>query len=211
MNYIEQAEQANVGPYIWGGNRKVMLTAPGLHTKGNFPEIELVARSLSFINRYTGHTLRPISVAEHSLLVVAIANHLFGDLPDLERAEVLLACLMHDAHEAFTGDISTPLKRILGNTVKQFEAEVERALWVDYGIEDLMDKHKQRVKLCDLTALAIEKRDLLPDSGDWPILNGIETIPGVQLQVSQYPVPASIAALFVEGYNELQGILAKLS
>lgn len=66
-----------------------------------------IAVSLSRLARFTGHTRGGIiSVAQHSVLVA-----------DLVRLQVpgsdyyLPPALLHDAHEAYTGDINTPMAR----------------------------------------------------------------------------------------------------
>lgn len=68
---------------------------------GNTPRIEAIAHSLAQINRF-GHASRPYSVAEHSLLVCEIVKSMGLD------CHAQRAALMHDAHEAFTGDVATP-------------------------------------------------------------------------------------------------------
>lgn len=67
-----------------------------------------IVHALSLICRFGGHTSEHYSVAQHSLLVARILAAL-GASP-----EVQLAGLMHDAHEAYIGDIPTPIKIALG-------------------------------------------------------------------------------------------------
>uniref|UniRef100_A0A183CQZ1 HD family hydrolase n=1 Tax=Globodera pallida TaxID=36090 RepID=A0A183CQZ1_GLOPA len=73
-----------------------------------FPEtseftIEDVALALSRINRYTGHTRFPYSVAQHCVL---------GSL-QFKDPKMALEFLLHDTSEAFMGDVATPLKMML--------------------------------------------------------------------------------------------------
>lgn len=70
------------------------------------PCLPSIARALSHINRYTGH-VGQYSVAQHSVLVAR-------SLPIKYR----LSGLLHDAHEAYIGDVSSPLKRHLPEYVK---------------------------------------------------------------------------------------------
>lgn len=58
----------------------------------------MIAESLSKINRFSGHVRQPWSVASHCLLVEALCRS------DFRRGWALL----HDAHKAFIGDITTP-------------------------------------------------------------------------------------------------------
>lgn len=67
-------------------------------------DIRDIAHSLSQICRYTGHTRLFYSVAQHSLLV---SEKLPGG-----PAEKLVG-LLHDAAEAYTNDLASPLKRWL--------------------------------------------------------------------------------------------------
>ena len=80
-------------------------------------DIGHIAHSLAQINRFTGHASRPYSVAEHSLLVCDIAERYFG--LDVHGQ---LAALLHDAHEAYTTDLSTPAKAEVGGGWRTFEA-----------------------------------------------------------------------------------------
>ena len=71
--------------------------------------IEDIAAGLSNICRYAGQCSGFYSVAEHSLLVSEVAfDHAY-------------AALMHDAAEAFIGDVTRPLKQLLPD-FKRIEA-----------------------------------------------------------------------------------------
>lgn len=58
----------------------------------------MIAEALSKINRFTGQTRLPWSVASHSLLVEALCP----------TYPLKGWALLHDAHEAFIGDITSP-------------------------------------------------------------------------------------------------------
>lgn len=66
---------------------------------------EEIGGALARINRFAGRTPAPWSVAAHSVLVSRLAQ------ADAERAWGL----MHDAHEAFIGDIISPAIEFLAN------------------------------------------------------------------------------------------------
>lgn len=139
--------------------------------------IEDIAHHLALINRFTGATVRPYSVAEHSLLVAEI----------LERANVtnpmaLRAALLHDAHEAITGDIASPLKCYLGNSYRIVEQGVVYAIEQHFGIAKAARQHAIVIKHADLVALATERRDLMPQhEAEWDILRGIEPVDWIDL------------------------------
>jgi len=161
-------------PALFAGDRYVYFDR--LEEPDAFPDIELTAHALSQINRFNGHTFRPYSVAEHSLLVTAIAvKNYVDDLDGQQITELALACLMHDAHEAFIGDMASPLKWILGEPWYELEGRVERAVRTHFGVLKASDDWREQVKQCDLIALATERVYLMPQAkGEWPALAGVE-------------------------------------
>jgi len=162
-----------------------MLTATGTTVDLRNPQAATIstldiAHSLALTNRFTGHTLRPYSVAEHSLLVEEIMSREFGPMPPA----ALLAALVHDAHEAYLGDISTPLKQALPSWALE---DVESRLWMavqhHFHTRAASRDYASIIKRCDLMALAMERRDLLPPGGaPWPLLEGVEACTWVTLQ-----------------------------
>lgn len=153
-----------------------MLTVTGANFDLRNPQAASVstldiAHSLALTNRFTGHTSRPYSVAEHSLLVEEIMCREYGPLPPA----ALLAALVHDAHEAYLGDISTPLKQALGAwNLEAVEGPVWHAVQQHFGTRAASRDYASLIKRCDLMALAMERRDLLPPCGpEWPLLDGV--------------------------------------
>ena len=159
MNHSPWILTANGATYYLGGPR----------TSANEHQPADIAHALACINRYTGHTRRPYSVAEHSLLCMEIAQYL--DLPPV----VQLACLMHDAHEAYTGDCASPAKHALGSSWDVFERAHASHLRRWFGLSTTFLAHRAAIKSIDLMAQATERRDLMPwdeaSSEPWPILD----------------------------------------
>ena len=128
-----------------------------------------VAHSLAQINRFTGHARRPYSVAEHSLLVLDIIEHLFAPA----NVHCRLAALMHDAHEAYAGDMASPMKRTMGEAWTTVEARLERTLRTAWVLHTAAHDHRDVIRQADLIALATEREQLMPKgqlrhSALWP-------------------------------------------
>ena len=149
----------------------------GMGQQLNEPSIKEIAHALAQINRFTGHAMRPYSVAEHSLLVSSIAAS-EGASPVQQ-----LAALLHDAHEAYVGDVSSPAKWAIGQPWESFEHYQEHSVHNALGMRSTMAANRARIKRWDLIALATERRDLLKwdagSSAPWRILDtpGQEVLP----------------------------------
>src|SRR3989344_3806442 len=91
--------------------------------------VEDIAHALSLVCRFGGHVRFHYSVAQHSLYV---SNHV--DDHGAGGQDVLIA-LLHDAAEAYIGDVVWPLKQateMLGYRV--VEERVERAVFERFGL-----------------------------------------------------------------------------
>lgn len=114
-----------------------------------------VAIALSRIPRFLGHTRgAPYSVALHSLLVAGFAL----TARDTPRTAVL--ALLHDAHEAYTGDTTRPMQRALGGEAAEalhgVQDRVQLAILDACGISSPDALERRIVKSCDDRALALE-------------------------------------------------------
>lgn len=109
-------------------------------------EIEDIAHGLSRVARWNGQTSGhwAYSVAQHSLLVEAIASH--QALPERWR----LAALLHDAAEYVVGDLVTPFKAAVGLDYKSLEKRLEAAIRIRFG---------QPATLPERIAAAIKRAD----------------------------------------------------
>jgi len=117
-----------------------------------------IAASLAKLNRWNGHTVRPISVAEHSLLVLEILQREMAQ----HAPHVLLAALLHDAHEAYTGDVITPIKRVLESDWTTFERPHALRVLQRFESAGTMRIYRSLIEECDRIAAATELRDLMP-------------------------------------------------
>lgn len=114
-----------------------------------------VVYALAHINRFGGH-VGPYSVAQHSVLV---AEQL--------RPEWRAYGLLHDAHEAFIGDIPTPLKKLLswrsGDPGLWGLADgIDRAILLAAGLTyPVPQEIAEAVKIADVRVMMTERRDLM--------------------------------------------------
>jgi 5'-deoxynucleotidase YfbR-like HD superfamily hydrolase len=95
-------------------------------------EIEDIAHGLARVARWNGQTVgpHPFSVAQHSLLVEAIAQHTLLELPP----KTALVVLLHDSAEYVIGDIISPFKAVLGDAYKGVEARILAAVMIRFGL-----------------------------------------------------------------------------
>ncbi len=109
-------------------------------------DIDDIAHALSMLCRFTGHTGKFYSVAQHSVLVSSLVP--IGDA---------LVGLMHDATEAYVGDLSSPLKALLPEYKR-----IERGIWLAIADKfSLPPIIPQTVRDADIMALMTERDDLL--------------------------------------------------
>jgi 5'-deoxynucleotidase YfbR-like HD superfamily hydrolase len=69
--------------------------------------------------------------------------------------------LLHDAHEAYVGDVATPQKRLLGELWERHELRVADAVRDRFALPCRPDE-LEIITAADKIALAMEARDLLP-------------------------------------------------
>ena len=121
--------------------------------------IEDIAHALALTNRYGGHTHTPYSVAEHC------ERMSYPELPGDP-----LTNLLHDAAEAYVGDIASPQKQYLRFCMNtqvmgvdySFAATEKRILDVIYEALKIEQIDHSDTKKADLIMLATEVRDLMP-------------------------------------------------
>jgi 5'-nucleotidase len=102
------------------------------------------------------------SVVQHAVLVSKL-------LIKQGRADLALAGLHHDSHEAYVCDLPSPLKRKLEAAGQTLYEEVcdalDEVIATALGIPELSEEGKAAIKAADNQALMIEAAKLLPDCG----------------------------------------------
>lgn len=156
------------------------------------PDIRDIADSLSKLCRYGGHG-RFYSVAQHSVLVSRLC-------PTLEA-------LLHDAHEAYIGDIASPVKwaieAIAPNSVAELDRRIAGHVRRSFGVQPTTSPE---CKAADHKAMAIEYPVVFEGRAlkTWRKVNGIEPDYSVPL-VLMDSVDARTA--FLARFVELTGYL----
>lgn len=163
-----------------------MVTAMGNEVDLRYPNtitITLgdISHHLAQINRFCGACRRPYSVAEHSLLVLDICQRTMH-----MDVHGWMAALMHDAHEAYTNDVSTPAKAEAGEGWRNFEGRMERTVRAAFALHTASHRWAAQIKQADLIALATERAQLLPAAPSlWPCLVHVQPAEWVNLMAPE--------------------------
>jgi hypothetical protein len=138
--------------------------------------------------RFGGQSLEFYSVAQHARSVSYL-------VPE----EHAFAGLMHDAAEAYIGDMVGPLKQLCPD-FKDIEKRVEAAIFAKYGIPLPMDPC---IKHADLRMLRTEQRDLTAGAGrNW---NGLDDWPPLEERIIPW-APDVAAQMWLHRFIEFHGM-----
>ena len=142
-------------------------------------DIADIAHSLGNQCRFTGQCGTYYSVAQHAFECSMVGG------PGATRDEALWL-LLHDAAEAYLGDVASPMKRGLGWLMRtpedsaaglmfagfgEVEATILRAVAARFALPWPMPAIVAEI---DRRMLATERRDLFPPGLVWPKLDGVE-------------------------------------
>ena len=150
-----------------------------------------IARALANQCRFGGHCRVFYSVAQHSVIVSELVEQRGSDVEDV------FAALMHDAAEAYLGDMPHPLKHRspLGAAFKAAEERLEQAIRDHFRIKPGVPEIKQ----ADRALLATERRAFSAETWHWPELEGVEPL---DLDLTAW-TPDEAAQAFARRYAEL--------
>ena len=176
-----------------------------------------IAWSLARTARFNGHTITelPWSVAQHSLLVESL-------MPADSTPHDRLVALLHDGHEAYMGDLVSPLSIAIDLLFRQHDRQTD----VQYGpdpsvwlknIAQLLDNAiftafglspgpvcRLAVKTADVLALRVE-HDLLmsPSRREWSVL---PPAPDPMPHLRPPHPPERAMAVFLDRFHALQAM-----
>ena len=150
-----------------------------------------IARALANVCRFGGHCRSFYSVAQHSVIVSELVEQRGGDVEDT------FAALMHDATEAYLGDMPHPIKHRspLGAAFKAAEDRLEQVLRAHFRIKPDVPE----IKRVDRALLATERRAFSGENWHWPELEGVEPL---DLELAAWP-PDEAARAFAARYAAL--------
>jgi 5'-deoxynucleotidase YfbR-like HD superfamily hydrolase len=174
-----------------------MKTFSGENIDFNDPKLDNikiidVAHALSHICRFVGHTPTFYSVADHSLNVMRWLKK------EGNCQEIQYAGLLHDAHEAYIGDlirpvkIHTPLYRAMESTFKEIVTRTFSIPRDSTGAE--------AVEKADNIILVLEAKHFFPRTNLWielgnELFPGKEIDDGFEIHVSDTPGAAKYSFL----------------
>lgn len=138
----------------------LITTHSGQQVDIEFPQaetirIEDIAHALSFLCRGSGQANIFFSVARHCVCCAQEAR-----AQGFSR-EVILACLLHDASEAYMTDVPKPIKDNLIPQYRTYEDALLRVIYEKFVGRALTDEELSRVALIDRLLLQYDLKYLL--------------------------------------------------
>jgi 5'-nucleotidase len=154
-----------------------------------------IARALSNLCRFGGHSKAFYSVAQHSAIVCDLLEQRGGATPD-----ELMAALLHDAAEAYLGDLPHPLKHRseLGAAFRVAEKRLEAVIAERFALPEAAAK----IKPLDKALLATERRTFSEVTWHWPELDGAEEL---DLVIEPWDSARALAE-FTERYERIDAL-----
>lgn len=190
MNAAEQ----RVGDWMAMASGRVFWP---LDPRADEVHIDDIAQALSNVCRFGGRCSEFYSVAQHSVWVARyVEKHWPG------RPLTALQALLHDAAEAYLGDVVRPLKHFMWvdrSELEPFletEARVMEAILDCFDLPALSSLDVNIVKEADNVALATEARDLMGDP-KWPGL------PAPEPEHIEFLTPRAARTQFLREFERL--------
>jgi 5'-deoxynucleotidase YfbR-like HD superfamily hydrolase len=158
-------------------------------------DIRDIAHALANLCRFGGHSRAFFSIAQHSCVVAdAVEATGAGAVPTL-------CALLHDASEAYLGDLPHPLKHRspLGRLYREIEKPLQAAILACFALPAELPPLVKRI---DRAALAAERAALMLPAADdwWPELDGVDAL---ELAIEPWP-PERGAREFLDRFERLE-------
>ncbi|MEN1976885.1 YfbR-like 5'-deoxynucleotidase [Cellulomonas sp. P4] len=154
-----------------------------------------IAHALGMLCRYNGHVDRFYSVAEHCVLMSEYVEH-------QHSRELALMALLHDATEAYVGDMIRPLKVHMPE-YRAAEDRVMSAIAHHFGLAELIARHNgerpPEVKEADSRILLTERAELMSATHETWDVDDLEPLP---VAVHAWD-PTTAAARYAQRLDEL--------
>jgi uncharacterized protein len=153
-----------------------------------------IARALANTCRFGGHSKAFYSVAQHSAIVCDLMEKR-GATPD-----ELMAALLHDAAEAYLGDVPHPIKHRseLGAAFRAAEKKLEKVIAERFALPEA----SALIKPLDRALLATERRIFSEVTWHWPELDGAEEL---DLRIDPW-APERAQAEFARRYERIAAL-----
>lgn len=116
-----------------------------------------VAHSLALLCRWNGHLKEFYSVAQHCVLCC-----------DNAPAGLEAAALLHDAGEAYVGDLTRPVRICAGAAFGALDAHITQTIFQALGVPWPTTEGWAAISALDDMVLATEARDLAPPNDLFP-------------------------------------------
>lgn len=177
-----------------------------MHLDEELIDINDIAHSLALQCRFLGHCLTFYSIAEHSILVADLVHremyHAESEIyegGDDFTKRTCMAALLHDAAEAYIGDIARPIKHsYMFKNVPEIEQQILGKIMRKF---DCIGVDWQLIKKADSMMLATEAEYLMADSGKGWYLPEPALADGMRsLQIGADPEPT-----FLQAFEEYGG------
>lgn len=148
-----------------------------LHPRADDVRCEDIGHALAHLCRFAGHTREHYSVAQHAVLVSEFLERAYVPLQEQ------LAGLLHDAAEAYLGDLPTPVKRLFP-AYADLEAVTLEVIFKRFGLPPRLSP---AVRYADEMVLAAEARALLADVSGWALPPEPKTLAS-RVPVTPWPI-----------------------
>lgn len=170
-------------------------------------DIHDIAWGLSRMPRFAGQTItkQPYTVAQHSVLVANLVRKLNLTI----NSDTIMMALLHDAAEAYIGDIPSPVKKhpLIRDILKEFEYNLLSRIYARFDLPKITEEQKAIIKAADMKALAIEAHAFMVSRGNSDYWGNLPDVDLLERQNFEEPWNSTKAyQTFLNEYNLLKYI-----